>query len=241
LLSLIDKTFFEVLGKSRLILPSNLAAEQQDSLHELLLDRDESLLMPVSDSVEPTPSYVEEATTNDVSTLENGGVSTAASSMTGTGQVALRALLAQAQTALSPSAWGATLNPRSAGDFFFLSATKTADASQNTPVGEDDGNSRMSDLSYDDENDQVSVAVSRVGQNALQALLATAGRKNLRKPQKPRPKPSRRPAATRKVKRRGRFPSHLKLWMAVRAATKVTMAALNLLNLLKASLPWIYF
>lgn len=188
-----------------LFLPNSLTDDQHNSLYaaiQSLLDRDESLLIPFCNGDDLTPSQVEEATTNDVSTLENGGVSTAGSSLTGAGRGALQALLVQAQSTVSPSAKGATLNPRFAANAFFELTAKEKEASRNSCSDEDDDSSHVSDLSFNDENDQVSVAASRVGENALQALLATAGLKKRRKTQKTRPTPSRNSPATRKGKRK---------------------------------------
>jgi hypothetical protein len=190
-----------------LILPSHLAARQQESLHaavQTLLDRDESLLLLLSGGAETTLSQFDDMTKDGVSTLGNGDVSAGGSSLTGAGRGALRALLAQAQSAPSPLV-GTSLNPNCAGDFFLTStSTKTAGSSKKAPVDDDGYNLNVSDLSSEDELDQVSVAASQVGQSALQALLATAGHKSRHKPQKPRPTTSRKPAATRKVKRKRR-------------------------------------
>ena len=158
-----------------LILPSSLSPEQHSSLQDAvqaLLDRDESLLLPLQgggSSQVAAPSHIEGLTNDDgVSTLGDGIVSTASTTIADAGRGALRDLLSRVKAPMTSAG-----ESMSTGQFFLASGAAEKHDNSALPTGDKD-DTRLSDLSSDDENDEVSVAASRVGQRALQKLLSTA-------------------------------------------------------------------
>lgn len=175
-----------------LILPSDSTSEQLSSLHDAvqtLLDRDDSLLLSLRDGGREAPSHIEGFTNDGVSTLGDGPVSTVGSSVADAGRVALRELLSRIKM---PTNYGG----ESAGDFFLASGAAGEHESALTN-GDTDEMHLLSDLSSDEDNDEVSVAASRVGQRALEKLLSSADRKSNRTSKDEAGTTSKRKSSTR--------------------------------------------
>jgi hypothetical protein len=172
-----------------LILPDDLAGTMiqegmMKSLQVLLeregrLQADESL---VSTTPMPPPRLSAGADADDVSSIGNGGISVA----TGQGQAALQQLLLasvqqqQQHTTGVPrvatiprKSWQAPVSSTRPGDSFLAMNSNIFEPDNDYEYSdEEDSTSDVSHLSSQDDNDEMSLATSAVGERALQLLLS---------------------------------------------------------------------